>query len=502
MKNNKMILASAALAVLAGSVAIGGTYALFTSEAENDVNITSGQVVVSTALTLSAATSGEENTNMLDPSKPTSATFQNGGQVSIDSASGTITVDKMSPMDSFTLKVTPTNRSTIAIKYCMMVSVSGALSEGLKISRNGVSASWGEGVLSDWTSMAAGANFASTDAQVVTVSMPKDAGSEFASKKGKISIYYSAIQANASVGYKRDDAAKTLEIYDESGMAYWNKNSADMLDYTVSIDKNMDLGFMNWDPLGYGDEAHGNNIKNFTGTFNGNGHYINNMKVFKNAVTGDTGKTVYGYGFFASLGEGALVKDVVFNNAVVLDEYRSSATDTFYRLGNAAGIVAGFAKGAATLENVRAWNSAVTGYAKIGSLVGYTLGSTQKVNNCWAYNNVISATCEAGGLYGCVTRKAGAETLSASGNFVSNNTWVKDSNSFYQTFKKEKATFSSDDKSTGTMSVKEVSGTYWVNGDYYYGAYGESYVSIGGSYDAPLVSAPTTYFAFSELVID
>jgi hypothetical protein len=463
--------------------------------------LVSGQVAISTALSLTAATSGEDNTSVLDASKPTSAIFQNGGSVSIDAASGSIAVDKMSPMDSFTFKVVPTNKSTIAIKYRIMVSVSGELAEGLKISFNGTSASWGEGYLGDWTTLAAGASFASGDSEIITVSMPRETSNAYAAKKGTVSVYYSAIQANANVGYKRDDAAKTLEIYDEGGMAYWDTNASDMLDYAITIDKDMDMGFMNWNPLGYGDDVHGGSIKDFTGSFNGNNNYIKNLKVFKDALTGSSSKTVYGYGFFAALGTGSSVKDVTFDNALVLDEFRRNATDSNYIQGNIAGIVAGYANGATTLDNVRAWNSAVTGYAKVGSLVGYSTGAVQSVSNCWAYNNTITATCEAGGLYGCVTRKAGAETMSASSNFVSNNTWVKNANSTYVTFSKEQATFSSDDTSSGTKSVKSVSGTYWVYGDYYYGAYAESYVSLGGSYDAPLVASPTTYLAYSEMIV-
>jgi predicted ribosomally synthesized peptide with SipW-like signal peptide len=503
MKNRKLIAISAAAALLAGGVAIGGTYALFTADASNDVEISAGNVAVSTKVVLTAATSGEENASVMTAGNTTAATFQNGGKVELDAATGTVNVTNMTPMDSFTIKVTPKNKSNVNIKYRLLVSVNGALADGLKVTVDGTTKKWGEGILTDWLPLAANTDFAATDVKEIKVEMPRETGNDYELKKGSISVSYSAIQGNANTGYKLDAGAKTLEIYDESGMVYMDEHSADLLDYTITIDKNMDMGFMNWNPFGYGDEIHGSSSKNFVGTFNGNGNYINNLKVFKDAVTNDTTTSVYNYGFFASLGEGANVKDVTFNNALVLDEYKAYSTDSTYRKGNMAGIIAGKAVGAATLSNVRAWNSAVVGYAKVGSLIGYTTGGTQTVTDSWAYNNQITACCEAGGVYGAVTRKAGAETISISGGFIYGNTWTKaDSNPYnYTSFTSEQGNFTADDTATGTATVKTVTGTYWLDGFYYYGAYADKYVSMGGDYAAPLTNNTSYFFAYSERLV-
>jgi predicted ribosomally synthesized peptide with SipW-like signal peptide len=56
----KPIILSAAIALAAGSLAIGGTFALFTSEATNEIAATAGKVHITPAMKLTAATSGED----------------------------------------------------------------------------------------------------------------------------------------------------------------------------------------------------------------------------------------------------------------------------------------------------------------------------------------------------------------------------------------------------------------------------------------------------------
>lgn len=506
MKNKKLIIVSAAVALAAGGVAVGGTYALFTSNTEHDVYVQSGTIAIATKAVLTAATSGEEKTDMMTAGNTSSATFQNGGTVSVG-GDGTVTVSKITPMDAFSVKVSPTNKSNVNIKYRLMVSVSGELANGVKITVDGVSYSLGQGYLGEWTPLAAETAFAATDAKTISVEMPKDAGNEYQNKNCSISMYYDAVQGNATTGYKADAASKTLEIYDENGMKYWDENSADYLDYTIKLEKSRyDLGFMNWNPLGYGDEIHGDSIKDFKGSLEGNGAYLNNLRVFKDAVTGDTTKTTYGYGFFASLGDGAKVSNVTFNSATIMNKYRCSATDASYLYGNITGVVAGYAKGAVTLKNVNSWNNTVYGYGKVGALLGMASGGPVSFTAVVSMSNKIHATYNAGGLIGTVARKSGADivTLDTNSSASYNTFTMMDYDSAYKTYSEQKATFTSDDTATGTAVEKSVSGTYWTkSGSYWYGGHAEKYVSLGlTSYDAPFVGTSGMYFANSELVVD
>ena len=81
----------------------------------------------------------------------------------------------------------------------------------------------------------------------------------------------------------------------------------------------------------------------FTGEFNGNGHKISNLT--------QTGSYSY-YGLFGYLGEGAIVKDLVFEN-VSIDVSRYG--DRY------AGIVAGYASAGGNIENITITNSEITG---------------------------------------------------------------------------------------------------------------------------------------------
>ncbi len=177
---SKILLSSIASIALCSSIAVGGTFALFTSESQVNIAITSGKVAVvanATALT----------TYSMDV-KQAEGTFENGGTASL--VDNVLTLTNVTPGDKATFTINVENESTISVKYRLTWDVAGDLADGLEILAN-------DAALAnvDWTNLAVGEDVASI---AVSVELPEEVGNKYQGKTASVSFLLEAVQANAT----------------------------------------------------------------------------------------------------------------------------------------------------------------------------------------------------------------------------------------------------------------------------------------------------------------
>ena len=115
----------------------------------------------------------------------------------------------------------------------------------------------------------------------------------------------------------------TIEIYSESDLWWFSynlsKNTPGYANANVSLEQDIDLGNAAWVPIGT-DEAPRKPAIDFTGTFDGNGHTINNINIIDEDKTphpGDSENRSSSYvGLFAHLGSGGTVKNLKVTGSV------------------------------------------------------------------------------------------------------------------------------------------------------------------------------------------
>ncbi len=241
--------------------------------------------------------------------------------------------------------------------------------------------------------------------------------------------------------------------------------------YTVNITNDIDLGANFWKPINAKGRMSGI-------TINGNGHTISNM-----TVKDYTNSSGYGAGFIGDTSGSITIKNITFTKANV-----TFGNHPYY--GNIGGIVMGYTYGTTLFENVTVTNSTIWGYGKIGCLLG--MGADPGVNvtfrNCVSKDNTIYGTYNLGGLAGNIQRsRAGADNAKVENCTVENVNVVYDKDEKYIDLNNASATFKSNDRTDGTDVIKTVSGKWWIYQGYYWGGYGDYYVSYGCSeYDAPV----------------
>ena len=203
----KKILASSILTVaLSASLICGATYAIFTSESQADIVVSSGKVNVTAAISDVKTYSGswdsatglfagysETDTNMV---------FANEGTASLNG--NTLVLDRITPADKVTFKITVNNLSDIAIQYRTGVKCIGGpiLFDTLDISiDDGASVDTidGLGDFSDWQRLSAPTAGAATTVDELTVSIvfPEDSDATLGGLSTSIAFVVEAVQGNA-----------------------------------------------------------------------------------------------------------------------------------------------------------------------------------------------------------------------------------------------------------------------------------------------------------------
>jgi hypothetical protein len=120
-KPTKSIVTSTLLAVAFGALSVGSTFALFTSQSQTEIDIQSGIVNVESKATLVNYSSSVDGTNHDFGAEETSYSNDKVGNL-FKIQGSTVTIDKMVPGDSLTIKLTALNKSNVETKTRFMVA--------------------------------------------------------------------------------------------------------------------------------------------------------------------------------------------------------------------------------------------------------------------------------------------------------------------------------------------------------------------------------------------
>lgn len=282
------------------------------------------------------------------------------------------------------------------------------------------------------------------------------------------------------------DSAEELALFAKEVSSTTNYSG-----YTVEITSDIDLGGKRWIPINGSGRMNGI-------IFNGNDHTISNLTV-RNNFNGGVGD--YGVGFVGNTNGSITWNDLSFDRAQV-SFYKND-----YYSGNVGGIVMGYTYGTTVFNNVSVTNSSISGYGKIGAILGMGADPGVRVtfNKCVSKNNTIMAVYDMGGLAGLIQRSTtGVDNATVNNCTVENITLKLSSNESYVNLINTPATFRTDDRTGETVS-RVLTGHYWVCDEYYYGGYADYYVSYGASsYDPPITEGDYAgnYIANSEICIN
>lgn len=260
---------------------------------------------------------------------------------------------------------------------------------------------------------------------------------------------------------------------------------------TVKITADINLEGLNWTPIGMSGAS-------FQGTFDGCNYTISNMSAINNLA--------FGNGFFGNT-IGATIKNISFENAFV-----SRYSDPYYYYGNVYGIVAGYAYGQTTFDNVTVKNSTIRGFGKIGAILGMAAdpGNHETIfNSCTVDNVNMYGVYDVGGLAGLVQNilVVDKEKIDNKNTTVENINWVQDITEKYELLNNATVVENEINQATGKtcyLNGKAINGSYWLTDVYLYGGFAKYAVMYGTSaHDCKLQSPYGSYYlANMERVID
>ena len=185
----RALLSSIMILVLSITLISGATFALFTSESNTNITISSGKVEVKSELS-------ELKTFSLGVQQA-AGTFENGGTAKLDATQGTVVLTNITPGDKVTFKLVVTNLSNVSIKYYVRYVVDGELAAGLNIeeTENGTTKKVVSEFSPAWQKVDAAGVLHEKE---ISIELPVDAGNEYQNKKMSIQISVFAVQANGA----------------------------------------------------------------------------------------------------------------------------------------------------------------------------------------------------------------------------------------------------------------------------------------------------------------
>lgn len=282
-----------------------------------------------------------------------------------------------------------------------------------------------------------------------------------------------------------DEATQTWTISNPNQLAGFAKQVSEGKTFageTVVLANDINLNDKNWTPIGWVTTY--KNSKSFKGTFDGQGHAINNFRIDYRD---------YGSGLFFRVDGGATIKNLNVDQAFV----------TGYISGNVVGIVAAYTYQTVTFENITVTNSLVSGYGKVGGIIGMAAdptGGNTTVKNCTVKNNRVLGVYNVGGLIGLMQGVCNDDIQTT--NTVEGNEWSlwgkkTDSESEYVTFDGTQTVTNKNDPN----DKKPLTGIFWKyvdNGqDWYYNAIGLYYTDMALNYtDQPINGLDNSFFAY------
>ena len=182
-QRSKVIATSIATIAMCASLAVGGTFALFTSDSEVNIAVTSGNVDV-----VASVNKASLKTYSMDVLQD-AGKFQNGGTAGFN-AESKLELSLMTPGDKAEFTVDIANNSNIAIQYKVTFDVEGGLAEALKCTATNADGTW----------IYAEAGKA-IDSVAVVVELPESVGNEYKNITDTvITVKVEAVQGNAKVG--------------------------------------------------------------------------------------------------------------------------------------------------------------------------------------------------------------------------------------------------------------------------------------------------------------
>ena len=361
--------------------------------------------------------------------------FSDGGMATL--VDNNIAVTSMKTNDKIEFDIKGNNKSNVKVKYRYVIEYS----DGENLVKNMIISSdeyTSEGMtyVSNWNMLEIDKD---AEKKHFTISLKEAIDSSKSILKCKIEAVKESETTNNPILdgvnlYNISDLLKFKESL-KADEKYQTKKVALLSDY--------DLQKIVWEPL-----------TTFKGTFDGGNHTIKNLNI-KNDLA-------YGNGFFKDVRDGAVIKDVKFENATIS---RKSSTEKHYS-GNVYGIVVGYAYGNVELNNVSVISSTITGYGKIAPLIGMAAdkNGTTKITNCTIKANTIKAAYNAANIIGLAQNE-----VLLKDNVIENNEWIKDQTVVYTELD---TTLVKDN----TIIVKGLYMKYESDGDvYYYSAWGKAY---------------------------
>lgn len=277
MKKNikrNIIISSLLLIMLCITLISGATYALFTSETEVNIAVTSGKVnIEATIEDFKTYSIGLEQTKVDDYKY----SFKNGGNVIVEE--NKLFLNLLTPGDKVTFNIRIKNNSNVIVLYHTIIECINdeGLFDGLLIKVNNNEYN-GTKINSSYNKLEVG----SDDIIIpVEIEMPLESGNDYADKRCEISYIVEAVQGNALVW---DGTIGTMQEPDNDGV-YHIKNASELaafaksvnegnnyLNKKVVLDDDIELSNIEWTPIG-------NSTAPFKGTFDGNNFIINNLKI-------------------------------------------------------------------------------------------------------------------------------------------------------------------------------------------------------------------------------
>lgn len=307
----KVLLSSVLTIALCLSLIAGSTFALFTSQSENNIAVTAAKVEMTadiTNLTLAsvrpatvaevrAAAEGADITIIEDKfggqyvyEERKDGTFANGGTANFEDA--VLTLDRITPGDKVSFDVVGANTSDVTIQYRYVIECMDGkeLMSGLLISVEGVTYEFLGSYTSGWKTLTPGTDITPVP---VVVEFPVTVGNDLQGLDTAIKVTVEAVQGNADVagsdlpvvefldGIAVDLAGRAMPI--NAGVV--NTGSLNLSNGSIVIDE---VGFEN-----YG-----------------------NATLTNVAIQGGTSGTIaYGYGVIGGANSVTVLNDVTINSA-------------------------------------------------------------------------------------------------------------------------------------------------------------------------------------------
>ena len=410
-KKSIAILSALAIASATAAAGIAGTVAFFQSSHQIDVVVNAAKVDVQA----SAPT-------IVSPSLQY-------GKVEV-AQDGSIAVNLLVPGDSFLIKVSYTNLSTIGVLYKIGVTATAGLDTAI-YTDEACSVPATDNV---YTPLAVGGSVADHYVKVTVTDAFENGGT------GNVRIGVDAVQDNFPVdGFKQNEEKKVLEVYNETGLLNLQSKLSTSSDaeynkldgYTIVLKQDMDLSSVaNWQGMVT------NRNRAFNLNFDGQGHTISNLtiangtgfidhfgstSISSDVKTNSKGERYQAHGNY-------VFKNVVFDNAHVVNLDVNTGN---LGAGNCAGVVTGSTLGL-DLEGVTVKNSYVEAYKWVGGLAGYLTGVEEQaahpsynyqfqhvIKDCHVENTIIKARhYRAGGFVGYANPYSGEGYLNITDSSV------------------------------------------------------------------------------------